>query len=142
MALPVHIPKGTQFGFFTTIGHTPIGIKGNNHWEVRCICGAIRLCKGSNLRLGKSKSCGCSAGDTISLKAIVRLNPDTRKPSGPRKPRGTATPLDPPALPPPPPLSPLTPELRLAQAMRRSGAKWNEVLEVTGLTQAQLRPAA
>lgn len=136
MGLPVFIPTGTRFGFYTTTSATPIPIKGNNHWQVRCICGAIRLCKGSNLRLGKSKSCGCSAGDTISLKAIERLNPATRKPSAPRRPRSTTDPIE--QTPPAPDLAILTPELRLALAMRRSGAKWREVLEVTGLTRDQI----
>jgi len=140
MGLPVFIPTGTRFGFYVTTSSPPVPVKGNMHWEVRCVCGAIRLCKEANLRQGKSKSCGCSAGDTISLKAIERLHSTTRKPSTPRKPRGTSGPIE--ETPPAPPLAPLTPELRLALAMRRSGAKWNEVLEVTGLTQAQLCEAA
>lgn len=140
MGLPFFIPAGTRFGFYVTTNSPPVPVKGNMHWEVRCVCGAIRLCKGANLRQGKSKSCGCSAGDTISLKAIERRNPATRKPSAPRRPRSTTDPTE--ETPPAPDLAILTPELRLALAMRRSGAKWREVLEVTGLTQAQLRQAA
>lgn len=140
MGLPFFIPTGTRFGFYVTTSSPPVPIKGNMHWEVRCVCGAIRLCKGANLRQGKSKSCGCSAGDTISLKALERLNTANRKPSTPRKPRSTTDPTE--ETPPAPDLAILTPELRLALAMRRSGAKWDEVLEVTGLTPAQLRQTA
>jgi hypothetical protein len=139
MGLPFFIPAGTRFGFYVTTNSPPVPVKGNMHWEVRCVCGAIRLCKGANLRQGKSKSCGCSAGDTISLKAIERRNPATRKPYTPRKPRSTTDPPE--ETPPAQPLAPLTPELRLALAMRRAGAKWDEVLEVTGLTQEQIETA-
>lgn len=135
---PVMIPKGTQFGFYTTTCATPVSVKGNNYWEVKCVCGTVKLCKGANLRSGRSNSCGCSAGDTISRKAVVRLNPVTRTASAaPRKPRENLYPSKPTtaelAV-----LAALLSDLRLALAMRKSGAKWGEVLELTGLTREQV----
>lgn len=32
-----------------------------NYWKCRCQCGALKSIRGSELRLGKSKSCGCLA---------------------------------------------------------------------------------
>ena len=141
---PVMIPKGTQFGFYTTTSATPVSVKGNNHWEVRCICGTVKLCKGANLRSGRSNSCGCSAGDTISRKAVVRLSANPRTSSSsrePREPREAKAPMYPakPTAAELTALAALPPDLRLALAMRKSGAKWGEVLELTGLTREQVQ---
>jgi hypothetical protein len=128
--------KGTRFGFYVTTGVGPISIGGNNHWQVQCVCGTIKLCKAANLHSGRSKSCGCSAGDTISLKAIARLNPATGTASGPRRHREIAEPVKPK----PPVAEPvdMTPAMKLALSMRKSFTKWSEVFELTGLTREEI----
>lgn len=133
-----YTPKGTRFGYYTTTGIGPVSISGNNHWEVRCVCGTVKLCKAANLHSGRSKSCGCSAGDAISLKAIIRLNPANRTASAPRRHREIAEPvkLKPPA---PEPVD-LPPALKLALSMRKTMTKWSEVFELTGLTRDEIEP--
>jgi hypothetical protein len=131
-----YTPKGTRFGFYVTTGVGPIPIGGNNHWQVQCVCGTIKLCKAANLHSGRSKSCGCSAGDTISLKAISRLNPLTGTASGPRRHREIAGPVAP--KPPAPEPVDISPAMKTALAMRKTFAKWAEVFEVTGLTRDEI----
>lgn len=128
---PFLIPKGTRFGHYVTTGATPVPIAGNNHWEVRCVCGTVKLCKGANLRSGRSNSCGCQAKGRPPGKPS--------RPAAPRKPREVKAPEPPPEvkLPTPEPAE-LTPPMKLALAMRKSGARWSAVLEVTGLTQHQV----
>jgi hypothetical protein len=133
-----YTPKGTRFGYYTTTGVGPVSISGNNHWQVQCVCGTIKLCKAANLHSGRSKSCGCSAGDTISLKAITRLNPLTRTASTPRRHREIAEPVAP--KPPTPEPVDMTPAMTTALAMRKTFAKWSEVLEATGLTRDEIEP--
>ena len=133
-----YTPKGTRFGYYTTTGIGPVSISGNNHWEVRCVCGTVKLCKAANLHSGRSKSCGCSAGDAISLKAIVRLNPANRTALAPRRPRETREPIELKPKPPAPEPVDLPPALKLALALRKTFTKWSEVFELTGLTREEI----
>lgn len=134
-----YTPKGTRFGYYTTTGIGPISISGNNHWEVRCVCGTVKLCKAANLHSGRSKSCGCNAGDAISLKAIQRLNPLIQGASAPRRHRDIVKPAKP-AAPKLPDLQlvAMTPAMKTALAMRKSFTKWADVFEVTGLTREEI----
>ena len=52
--------QGQRFGKWTVLsyeGHTDEGIA---LWRCRCDCGREGIVLSSNLRQGKSKSCGCS----------------------------------------------------------------------------------
>ena len=52
---------GLRFGRLTVIGvaHRIGGV----HWKCRCDCGSENVVRGSNLKSGKVKSCGCLARD-------------------------------------------------------------------------------
>lgn len=47
-------------------------------WLCKCDCGNISIVEGTSLRLGKSKSCGCSSGDYKSQKLTKIKNTNKR----------------------------------------------------------------
>lgn len=50
---------GAKFGRWTVIG--PALQSGRAMWNCVCVCGSRRAVSGTELRLGRSKSCGCLA---------------------------------------------------------------------------------
>lgn len=50
---------GQRFGFLTVVGLDGIRTNGASYWRCRCDCGAEPTVRGSNLRRGDTKSCGC-----------------------------------------------------------------------------------
>lgn len=50
---------GQRFGRYVAIGPVGRDVDRSIMWECRCDCGIIRNVNGSNLRSGKSQSCGC-----------------------------------------------------------------------------------
>lgn len=64
MARPVEDLSGRRFGALTAVRYE----QPKKRWLCRCDCGEERLVVGSNLKQGKSSSCGCQKGNTISAK--------------------------------------------------------------------------
>jgi hypothetical protein len=54
----IHIDAGTMFEHLTVIGPTR-NAKGVAAYECRCTCGATAVVRGSDLRSGHNRSCGC-----------------------------------------------------------------------------------
>jgi hypothetical protein len=50
---------GRQFGRWTVIEKGGLGPGGHALWLCRCQCGTLASVSGDNLRLGRSRSCGC-----------------------------------------------------------------------------------
>lgn len=62
------IAFGTEFGRLTVIGESEPFVN-KNGWKqgrslVRCVCGAERLVFNNNLKAGRTRSCGCTIGET------------------------------------------------------------------------------
>ena len=137
------IPVGTKFGSYTVTG-PPVSIHCDRYWPCKCVCGTEKPVKGGNLRSGRSNSCGCQAGERISRAHAARSGRPRKVPGArvirPEPPQATPAPVaSVPAAPEPPPVV-LTPAMKLAIAMRRSGARWSAVLEVTGLSKEEVEP--
>ena len=56
MANLKHDHTGQRFGMLTVLEHL-----GSGTWAVRCDCGVERQVKGSKLRNGNNRSCGCAS---------------------------------------------------------------------------------
>jgi hypothetical protein len=50
-----------RFWFFTALRYIP-----KAGWECQCVCGALRVIKYADLRVGKHKSCGCKKSELTS----------------------------------------------------------------------------
>lgn len=50
---------GQQFSRLTVLRAAGLAANRLMRWECRCVCGAIRVVTGHNLRRGRTKSCGC-----------------------------------------------------------------------------------
>lgn len=59
MTDPIEIKPGMTFGLWTVVARGPNSHHGGAQWLVRCKCGAEGARTASNLRTGKTKSCGC-----------------------------------------------------------------------------------
>lgn len=60
----ITIPNGSKFGELTVLNCQ--GALGNSiAYEVVCSCGNKKICTGTNLRSGATKSCGCKMGVRI-----------------------------------------------------------------------------
>lgn len=57
---------GQQFGSWTA--EYPLRKNGKLYWHCKCVCGTEKDIYSSNLRSGKTKSCGCQRGTAISQK--------------------------------------------------------------------------
>jgi len=58
---------GKQFGVLTVIADAGV-INKNSYSYCRCTCGVIKAIRNSNLKDGKTKSCGCSK---LKMKEIL-----------------------------------------------------------------------
>lgn len=50
--------EGKKFNRWTVISQAEIK-KPGTYWLCKCECGTIKICKGSDLKIGNTKSCGC-----------------------------------------------------------------------------------
>jgi hypothetical protein len=50
---------GKTFGRWRVLAHLPSTRDGQTYWECECECGAIKWVSGTQLRAGKTTSCGC-----------------------------------------------------------------------------------
>lgn len=69
---------GMRFGAFTVIQrNAPLTYSTEAAWLCKCDCGNLRVVKGSKLRSGRSKSCGCLQSQQLAL-----FNSTTKKTHG------------------------------------------------------------
>lgn len=50
---------GDRFGRWTVVGGPLVSASRYLRWECRCACGRVKVVWGTNLKRGKSRSCGC-----------------------------------------------------------------------------------
>lgn len=50
---------GKKFGRLTVLKRSPENINRKPAWVCQCECGNIKIVRGSDLKEGKTKSCGC-----------------------------------------------------------------------------------
>jgi len=64
MAVPILV--GSRFGRLVVIARSAsLGHGGSGRWTVRCDCGATKIVYGSNLRGGRTTSCGCRNSEVV-----------------------------------------------------------------------------
>lgn len=63
---------GAVFGRLTVISEADPEVGGSLRYLCRCTCGHEPTVRGSNLRDGKTTSCGCRRADVARERAIAR----------------------------------------------------------------------
>ena len=58
---------GQRFGKLVVISYLHTNATGNAYWNTKCDCGTIGVTRGSYLRTGRSRSCGCLRLERESL---------------------------------------------------------------------------
>lgn len=59
---------GKKFGRWTILGFSSFNAAGGTcMWECECACGAKRLVSGTNLKQGRTQSCGCLQKERVSF---------------------------------------------------------------------------
>lgn len=68
MVRPIIEETGNRYGHWTVLGRAK-NQRGKqfSFWTCKCDCGVVRDVNGSELRSGRSKSCGCSAKEKTTL---------------------------------------------------------------------------
>lgn len=67
MYKPIIDISGSQFGRLEVIGGPVKRARREYFWKCKCDCGVVKLVRGTHLRNGKTKSCGCVHGIYISV---------------------------------------------------------------------------
>ena len=62
---------GERFGRLTVVEQVLPSL-GITKWRVRCDCGNERICRGTALTSGHSKSCGCAMMDAVTIHGRTR----------------------------------------------------------------------
>ena len=57
----------------TVIEYSHMGAKGHSYWICRCECGKLKTVRGSHLKSGNVKSCGCRAPNYLHGQSKTRL---------------------------------------------------------------------
>lgn len=70
--------SGKKFGRWTVIHRLPDAPRFQPMWLCRCDCGIEKKVRGTNLRNGSSKSCGCLRAELISTTRRGPNNPNWR----------------------------------------------------------------
>lgn len=70
---------GQTFGRLTVLSFAGIRRRGKSYWLCECACGAQTIAWGSNLRSGKTRSCGCLLKDYRSKKWRTHGKSNTRE---------------------------------------------------------------
>lgn len=76
---PVEDMTGRRFGRLVVLEDAGPSYGRNHNWKVRCDCGTVFEVAGSNLRLGKTRSCGCLRKE-IARSHCPAMNAATRVP--------------------------------------------------------------
>lgn len=73
------IKSGERFGRLTIISLSHKGKRSRSCYEVKCDCGVSKIVTASNLKLGKTRSCGCLHKDIMKRRAaVVRIGMASR----------------------------------------------------------------
>lgn len=81
MSHPITLNPGDRFAMLTVVERAA-GPNRGIYYHCRCDCGAERVVRGANLRLGYTKSCGCA---TVAMRlAAVEAEADEDAPLLPR----------------------------------------------------------
>lgn len=79
---------GDKYGYWTVLSEGPRNKTGARQWLCRCVCGKEKIILQSNLRSGKTKSCGCinKTQDLTGLKfnrlTVIEKNKELSKKRG------------------------------------------------------------
>jgi hypothetical protein len=57
--------SGHVFGRLTVVANSGTNTNGDVMWECRCVCGRLSIVRGTRLRNGETKSCGCLAREAF-----------------------------------------------------------------------------
>lgn len=76
---PVEDMTGRRFGRIVVLEDAGPGYNRNHNWKVRCDCGTVFEVAGSNLRSGRTRSCGCLRQE-IARSHCPNMNAATRVP--------------------------------------------------------------
>ena len=63
--------QGKKFGKLTAVSYYGNDKYGNALWFCKCECGNIKICLGSQLRTGHTKSCGCWQRETAKKGKLI-----------------------------------------------------------------------
>ena len=70
--------EGQRFGRWTVIEQAGVDGRGEKMYRCRCDCGTISVVRSSNLRTGRSSSCGCFANELTSERSKTHGMTNTR----------------------------------------------------------------
>ena len=70
--------EGQRFGRWTVIEQCGVDHRGEKMYRCQCDCGNISVVRSSNLRDGRSSSCGCFANELVSKRSKTHGMTDTR----------------------------------------------------------------
>ncbi|HEC66507.1 MAG TPA: HNH endonuclease [bacterium] len=73
------IRKGSQFGKLKVLIKEKQDKWGNWLYKCQCACGKIHLVKGTDLRCGKTKSCGCGQKESVTTHGLSQTKEYRRK---------------------------------------------------------------
>ncbi|SDX97155.1 hypothetical protein [Thermoactinomyces sp. DSM 45892] len=62
---------GQTYGRITVLADGGTNNKGIRYWECQCLCGKVKIIRGSSFTSGKTRSCGCLNGDAIRIRKRV-----------------------------------------------------------------------
>ena len=66
---------GQKFGMLTVKSRSDkVSVTGHIYWNCICDCGAEKAIRGSSLRTGHEKSCGCQKTEKIAATKTVRVD--------------------------------------------------------------------
>lgn len=57
--------KGKKFNRLTVLDFSHIDKRGRTMWLCECSCGTVKILRGSEIKIGQIKSCGCLKDETI-----------------------------------------------------------------------------
>ena len=66
---------GNKYGRLTVISRNGSDVKGSALWLCRCDCGAEKVIRGTDLRTGHTKSCGCLERENRVHNGYKRMKP-------------------------------------------------------------------
>ena len=66
----IPIPAGTRFGRLVVVKEATSGSWRESRWICRCDCGSTAIARGSGLRRGCPKSCGCLAREVTAARTV------------------------------------------------------------------------
>lgn len=66
------VPAGERYGRLTGIAGATPDQRGKSRWRCRCECGRVTTIKSNQLRIGRTRSCGCLVGRDLRHGYAIR----------------------------------------------------------------------